>query len=232
MLLLAIDTSGRQGSIALARAEENDAPSDIEIVEIMPLVGGTFSAQLISQISTLISSNGYTKAAIGGLAVVSGPGSFTGLRVGLAAVKALAEILGKPIAAVSMLEVCAVASGVQGRIMAAIDAGRGDLYIGEYQISSHQPRSGSSTKAHEKLLTKIDFLAQAKGWNVVTPNPTIAQAAQAAGLQSTTIAPISAADVARLGWSKIKSGETVSAMELEANYIRRTDAEILEKSRS
>jgi tRNA threonylcarbamoyladenosine biosynthesis protein TsaB len=231
MLLLAIDTSGRQGSIALARAEENDAPSDIEIIEIMPLVGGTFSAQLIPQISTLISSNGYTKDAIGGFAVVSGPGSFTGLRVGLAAVKALAEILVKPIAAVSMLEVCTVASGVQGKVMAALDAGRGDVYVGEYETAS-AGRLSSGSKKSEKLLTSTDFFAQAKGWNIVTPDPAIAQAAQAAGLRSTIIAPISAADVARVGSGKIKSGQTVSPIELEANYIRRTDAELLGKSRS
>jgi tRNA threonylcarbamoyladenosine biosynthesis protein TsaB len=231
MLLLSIDTSGRQGSVGLARAGENDSPSQIEMVEIMPLVGGAFSAELIPQISTLISSNGYTKEAIGAFAVVSGPGSFTGLRVGLAAVKALAEILAKPMAAVSMLEVCAIASGVQGKVMAVLDAGRGDVYLGGYEVLSivpEQPKAISS----EQLLPRADFLARAEGWNVVTPDPTIAEAARAAGVQVSTIMQISAADVARLGWSKIKAGDTVSAMQLEANYIRRTDAEILEKSRS
>ncbi len=231
MLLLAIDTSGRQGSVALARAEDDDSPDDIEIIEIMPLVGGTFSAQLIPQISTLISSNGYTRDAVGGLAVVSGPGSFTGLRVGLAAVKALGEILAKPIAPVSMLEVCAVASGVKGKVMAALDAGRGEVYVGEYEISSAGPTQPAATNI-ERLMALADFIAQAKGWNVVTPDVAIAQAAQATGLQVTTMAPISAADVARLGWSKIRSAETVTPEQLEANYIRRTDAENLEKSRA
>ena len=79
MLLLAIDTSGRQGSIALARAGEPTAEgADFEVIEIAPLVGGTFSAQLIPQISELLSSNGFMKTAIGAFAVVSGPGSFTG----------------------------------------------------------------------------------------------------------------------------------------------------------
>jgi tRNA threonylcarbamoyladenosine biosynthesis protein TsaB len=230
MLLLAIDTSGRLGSIALARVEESDSPSEIEIIEIMPLVGGTFSAQLIPQISTLLSSNGYTKDAVGAFAVVSGPGSFTGLRVGLAAVKALAEILTKPIAAVSMLEVCAIASGIHGKVMAALDAGRGEVYVGEYEIASTRPMSVALTNS-ETILTNTDFLVQAKEQNVVTPDPAIAQAVQTAGLPVTTIAPISAVDVARLGWRKIKSGDTVSPLQLEANYIRRTDAEILEKSK-
>jgi tRNA threonylcarbamoyladenosine biosynthesis protein TsaB len=231
MLLLSIDTSGRQGSVALARGEEGDSSSEIEMVEIMPLVGGAFSAELISQISTLISSNGYTKEAIGAFAIVSGPGSFTGLRVGLAAVKALAEILAKPIAAVSMLEVCAVASRVQGKVMAVLDAGRGEVYLGEYEVLSTVPVKPKAINS-EQLLPRADFLALVKGLIVVTPDPAIAEAAQAAGIQVSAIAQISAADVARLGWSKIKAGDTVSAMQLEANYIRRTDAEILKKSRS
>lgn len=231
MLLLSIDTSGRQGSIALARAENGDLPDEIEIIEIMPLVGGTFSAQLIPQISTLISSNGYDKDAIGGFAVVSGPGSFTGLRVGLAAVKALAEILIKPIAAVSMLEVCAVTSGIQGRVVAALDAGRDDVYLGEYEICSTAP-AGARLTNPEHVMSRTDFLDRAEGWCVVTPDPAIAQAAQAIGAKLSAVAPISAADVARLGWSKIKSGKTVTPEQLEANYIRRTDAENIEKSRS
>src|SRR5579863_5088655 len=155
MLLLAIDTSGRQGSIALARAEENDTPRDIEMIEIMPLVGGTFSAQLIPQISTLISSNGYTRDAIGGLAVVCGPGSFTGLRVGLAAVKALAEILNKPIAAVSLLEAVAIGAVLQGRVLAILDAGRGDVYAGDYEVS------GESVEARREWLTpRHEFFAE------------------------------------------------------------------------
>jgi tRNA threonylcarbamoyladenosine biosynthesis protein TsaB len=226
MLLLAIDTSGKQGSIALARAgEPTPEAGDFEIIEIAPLVGGTFSAQLIPQISDLLSTNGFMKTAIGALAVVSGPGSFTGLRIGLAAVKALAEVLEKPIAAVSLLEVCVFTSGAQGRVMAALDAGRGEVYVGEYEIPAvpgQVPR--------ERLLTRSEFLAQSKGWTVVTPDSVLAEAASAAGLSVSTLPPISADAVARLGWRKIQSGETVTPEQLEANYIRRTDAEMLEKS--
>ena len=225
MLLLAIDTSGRQGSIAIARAGELTAEGgDFEVIEISPLVGGTFSAQLIPQISTLLSSNGFMKNAIGAFAVVSGPGSFTGLRVGLAAVKALAEVLAKPIAAVSLLEACALASGAQGQVMAALDAGRGELYIGEYEIPA-VPGQGP----RERIVTRSEFLTEAKAWTVVTPDSALGAAASAAGLSVSTLPPISAASVARLGWRKIQSGETVTPEQLEANYIRRTDAEMLDR---
>src|ERR1700691_1219648 len=228
MLLLAIDTSGKQGSIALARAGEPVSEGgDFEVIEIAPLVGGTFSAQLIPQIAELLSSDGFMKTAIGAFAVVSGPGSFTGLRIGLAAVKALAEVLDRPIAAVSLLEVCVFASGAQGRIMASLDAGRSDVYVGEYNIPAV---SGQVPREH--ILTRSEFLAQAKGWTVVTPDSVLSEAAGAAGLSVSTLPPISAAAVAGLGWRKIQSGETVTPEQLEANYIRRTDAEMLEKSES
>jgi tRNA threonylcarbamoyladenosine biosynthesis protein TsaB len=226
MLLLAIDTSGKQGSIALARAGEAVAEGgDFEVIEIAPLAGGTFSAQLVPQVKVLLSSNGYTKDAVGAFAVVSGPGSFTGLRIGLAAVKALAEVLDKPIAAVSLLEVCVFSSGAHGRVMAALDAGRGDVYVGEYDVPA---TAGQVPREH--LLTRSEFLSQAKGWTVVTPDSALADVAGAAGLSVSTLPPISAAEVARLGWRKIQSGETVTPEQLEANYIRRTDAEMLDKS--
>lgn len=225
MLLLAIDTSGKQGSIALARAGEQTAEGgDFEVIEIAPLVGGTFSAQLIPQVSELLSRNGFMKTAIGAFAVVSGPGSFTGLRIGLAAVKALAEVLHKPIAAVSLLEVCVFASGAQGKVMAILDAGRTDVYVGEYEI----PGAANSV-SRERILSRSEFLSQAVDWKVVTPDSALAGVSAAAGLSVSTLPAISAAEVARVGWRKIQSGHTVAPEQLEANYIRRSDAEMLEK---
>ncbi|MGA9393230.1 MAG: tRNA (adenosine(37)-N6)-threonylcarbamoyltransferase complex dimerization subunit type 1 TsaB [Candidatus Sulfotelmatobacter sp.] len=225
MLLLAIDTSGKLGSIALARAGERSA-EDIEVIETVPLTGGTFSAQLVPQIAALLSSHGVTKLDLGALAVVSGPGSFTGLRIGLAAVKALAEILQKPIAAVSLLELCVLKSGAQSKVMSAMDAGRNDVYVGEYEVSA-----SPSQTPREYISTRSEFLTQAKGWSVVTPDPALGQAALEAGLSVSKLQPISAADVARVGWRRIQSGKTVTPEELEANYIRRTDAEMLERVR-
>ena len=71
-----------------------------EIIEIAELTGGAFSAQLVPRIAALLNVHTVQAKNIDAFAVASGPGSFTGLRVGLAAVKALADVLRVPIAAV------------------------------------------------------------------------------------------------------------------------------------
>ena len=132
MLLLAVDTSGKNGSLALARV--GPRPTEIDVLETVPLTGGAFSAQLVPQIAALLEKHGHSKSDLGAFAVASGPGSFTGLRVGLAAIKALAEALQKPIAAISLLEAVASSSSARGRVLAALDAGRGDVYAGDYEL--------------------------------------------------------------------------------------------------
>src|SRR5258705_10740146 len=131
MVLLAVDSSGKNGSLGLARVSAGRTP--IEVVEEIALAGGTFSAQLVPQIAALVEKHGSGKGDLAGFAVVSGPGSFTGLRVGLAAIKALAEILRRPIAAVSLLDVIARSGANEGRVFSVLEAGRGDFYVGDYE---------------------------------------------------------------------------------------------------
>lgn len=220
MLLLATDTSGKHGSIALARGTPDGS---CDVLEVIPLAGGNFSAQLVPQVAALLAKHGFTKHDLGGFAVASGPGSFTGLRVGLAAIKALAEVLGKPIAAVSLLEAVAIAGKSPGKVVAAMEAGRGEVYAGAYEIGE------IATRLRERLLTQEEFLASANQHTVVTPDQSIAAAARSAGLQVEEVERPRSDAIARLGWKKTLAGETVSSEALEANYIRRTDAEIFSK---
>jgi len=228
MVLLGVDTSGKNGSIALARVPDPTPGSasrvSLEILEVIPLAGGTFSAQLIPQIAALLLKHGFRKQDIGAFAVASGPGSFTGLRVGLAAIKALAEILRKPIAAVSLLEAVARSTKSSGRVLATLDAGRGEIYVGDYEIAS------TACMHCERLVTRDDFLAEAGASLVVTPDAALAQLARAAGLKVEEVAPPGSDAIARLGWEKIQAGQTFAPDELEANYIRRSDAEIFAKT--
>src|SRR5208337_3154616 len=225
MLLLATDTSGKNGSIALARATPGQ--SEAAIVEVVPLAGGAFSAQLVPQIAALLGKHGYRKTDLGVFAVASGPGSFTGLRVGLAAIKALAEALRKPIVAVSLLEAVASSGAARGRVLAALDAGRGDVYVGDYELD---PQVRTHAHMHsERLLSREEFVAEARGKAVVTPDAVLAETLRVAGIQVELIEYPNSGVVARLGWDRLQRGQTVLPEELEANYIRRSDAEIFSK---
>jgi tRNA threonylcarbamoyladenosine biosynthesis protein TsaB len=228
MFLLATDTSGKLGSIALARVPDGRTGSGAavppEILEVVPLEGGTFSAQLVPQIADLLTKHDLSKRDIGGFAVASGPGSFTGLRVGLAAIKALAEILEKPIAAVSLLEAVARSGESRGRVFAVLDAGRGEVYAGEYEIGAHV------RMLSERLIPREEVLVVAVGSIVVSPDAAVIAAARTAGFEAELVAQPRSDLVARLGWEKIRAGDTIAPGELEANYIRRSDAEIFAKT--
>jgi tRNA threonylcarbamoyladenosine biosynthesis protein TsaB len=216
MLILGVDTSGKNGSIALVEFEPG-APRTLEVV---PLEGGTFSAQLVPQISELLVRHNFSKRDLDGFAVVSGPGSFTGLRVGLAAIKALAEVLEKPIAAVSLLEALARASGRQGEITTLVDAGRGQVYAGDFRISENQ----MITRDERPL--ELRELALIRDREIVTTDLKIAEFARQHGLPVEHIPYPRADAIATFGFEKITAGETVSALDLDANYIRLSDAEI------
>jgi tRNA threonylcarbamoyladenosine biosynthesis protein TsaB len=224
MLLLAVDTSGKLGSIALAQCEPDGA---CNVMEVVPLVGGTFSAQLVPQIAALLEKHGFSNRDIGAFAVAAGPGSFTGLRVGLAAIKALAEVLKKPIATVSMLEAVVVAAGSRGNLTGVFDAGRNEVFAGEYEVASSGTRL-----IREQLLERSGWLQSAEGSIIVTPDKTIAEAARSRGFQVQEIERPGSDVIARLGWKKIQAGETVSPEALDANYLRRSDAEIFSQSKS
>ncbi len=224
MILLAIDTSGTDGGITLARVHEGpDTSAAVEIVETSALEGGTFSAQLVPQIGGLLGKHGLTKKDIGAFAVASGPGSFTGLRVGLAAIKALAEILEKPIASVSRLEAVARAGKFRGRVLAALDAGRNEIYLGEYNLTDGTQAMG------ERLITREEFMDRAREGKVVTPDSSVAAVARGGGFEVEEVGRITSAAIARIGWERILQGHTTSPEDLEANYIRRSDAEIFAK---
>jgi len=233
-LLLAVDTSGKNGGLALARVGPGEC--EIVVLEVIPLTGGAFSAQLVPQIAALLAKHGYSKSDLGALSVASGPGSFTGLRVGLAAIKALAEALQKPIAAISLLDAIARSASSHGRVLAILDAGRGDVYAGDYEIDAQDPRR--VWMHSERLLSKEQVVREAELAEgalkaVVTPDAALAEGFRASfrssGFRVERIEYPDSAVIARLGWERLQRGQTVRPEELEANYIRQSDAEIFSK---
>jgi tRNA threonylcarbamoyladenosine biosynthesis protein TsaB len=222
MILVSIDTSGREGSVGLARGDGHS----FESLEFVLIAGGTYSAQLIPSLDGLLKRQALTKTDIDGFVVASGPGSFTGLRVGIAGVKGLAEIVQKPIAAISVLEAVAVSGGNEGRVIAAVDAARKEVFVGEYDA-----RDGDAQCVREVLMPQKEFiqlLDSNPAAYLVTPDMDIAELARF-HMHVQQIDRPKADQYARLGLKRILEGKTTPAEALEANYIRRSDAEIFSK---
>src|SRR5438132_716380 len=127
----------------------------------------------------------------------------------------------------------ALAGVAGGRVLATIDADRGNVYTGDYELG---PQMHMYT---ERLLGREEFLTEAKGAGtkiaeathktVVTPDPLLAETVRAAGIQAELTEYPSAGVIARLGRERLLRGQTVRPEELEANYIRHSDAEIFSK---
>jgi len=230
MHLLAIDTSGKNGSIALASITQHQNAA--EVIEVVLLDGGAFSAQLVPQVAGLLEKHGRSKNDLRGFAVVSGPGSFTGLRVGLAAIKALAEVLKQPIAAISLLEAVARGSASHGRRLAVLDAGRNEVYVGDYEINSGNP---TTVRMHsERLLSREKFLSEVRPGNsdsktIVTSDSMLAAALQSGGIQVELIEYPNTGVIAQMGWERLQRGRAVLPEDLQADYLGHSDAEIFSK---
>jgi tRNA threonylcarbamoyladenosine biosynthesis protein TsaB len=240
MLILAIDTSGQSGGITLAEA---DAGS-FRVIESAAIAGGTFSAQLIPTLAALLKSHEYGVKDLDGFAAASGPGSFTGLRVGLSAIKGLAETLHKPIATVSVLEALASLADREGKIAAAIDAGRKEVFLGLYQKRDASAEKSALQrspqfdhtliKLREELLTQQDFLATLateRPAAIITSDAALAELASSSHSAIVVVTAPGSEVIARIGAGKLLAGETVSVEALDANYLRRSDAEIFFKGK-
>ncbi len=212
-LLLAIDTCGPSGSVALGRL----AGRDLEILGQIELEGRSYSATLVSAVADLLHSAGAVLGDLRGIIVVNGPGSFTGVRVGLSAVKGLAQGAAIPVVAISRLEVLSRKSGVPS---AALDAHRGEVFL-------RLERMGSNP---------TELLAGARELAAVEPAPlrvAVCDNAAAAVLASSwpstqlveTAAPL-ATDALRPGEARLVAGAVADLALVDGHYLRRSDAEI------
>lgn len=111
-------------------------------------------------------------------------------------------------------------------MVAALDAGRGEAYAGDYEVAD-----GKARLQHESLLMEEEFVALVRGKlaAAVTPDKLVLGWAQKHGFKVYALEHPRSDAVARLGLEKLLAGETVSPADLEANYIRRSDAEIISR---
>jgi tRNA threonylcarbamoyladenosine biosynthesis protein TsaB len=220
-LLLAIDTCGPAGSVALGRfnrqlSHQAAEALAVEILGQIELEGRSYSATLVAAVGELLSRTATHLRLLDAIVAVNGPGSFTGVRVGLSAVKGLAEAARIPVVAVSRLEVLAATAGV---VSAALDAHRHEVFL----------RLAFPGELGRELLAGAGELAQ------IAPPPRIALCDEAAalllgsawpGAELVRTAPPNAADALLLCASRAAAGEFVDLALLDGHYLRRSDAEI------
>src|SRR5271154_4603999 len=152
MVVLAVDTSGIMGSLAVVK--------DGEILGIVSTSSDeAYSSRMFRQLEFLLAELKVGLPEFNLFAVTAGPGSFTGLRVGLAAVKGWAEVYGKPIAAVSALEaVAAQAHSTVPLLAPVLDARRSQVYYGFYAAASEKGQPALRLDGEECVATPAEFL--------------------------------------------------------------------------
>jgi tRNA threonylcarbamoyladenosine biosynthesis protein TsaB len=223
MKVLLLHTCGAEGSAALA-----DSLREEPVVGMARMPGRTASERLVAVVRELVEEAGWAPAELGAVVVVSGPGSFTGVRVGLSAAKGLSEALGTPVVAVSRLALLAAAGRPQeGEVCAVLDAGRGEFYCGRY-------RRGGEECLEETLVGFEDAVALARRAGpgaVVACEAKVAEAFAAVSPRVVVdlVGEPTAADALPVAWERIEQGMFDDPGTLDANYLRRTDAEIFAK---
>lgn len=207
MNLLAIDTCGPLGSVALAHLAGDD---DLTVLGQTELPGKTYSAQLVPAIRDLLAHHAVAVADLAAIVVTSGPGSFTGIRIGLATAKGLAEAHAIPLLAVSRLAVLAHKAQTAA---AALDASRHEFYL----------REGAA----ESLLSQAAFRERAAtlGAQLAVCEAPVHTAAPGA----LRLDPPTAADALRLALPRLRARDFDNPLTLDGDYIRRSDAEIFSK---
>ncbi len=215
--ILGLDTTSDMGSLALYSGAALAGQEEIHSRE-------GFGHLLFGAIERLLQKSGWTLDSVDCFAAAAGPGSFTGIRVGLAAVKGLGEALGRAVVAVSNLQAVAWHGSAPLRA-ALIDARRGETYAGLYTASLESALPETVADLHSWLRTLPEGDIE-----LLSPDAGLVGAA----LEGTPyrLLPVKqvprslAVAVGSIAADRLASGLALSAAGVDANYVRRSDAEL------
>jgi len=237
-LILSIETATLAGAVALSK--------DAEIIG--SLEGDNSSSHsntLLGEIDTVLRRANRTLTEIDFFAVATGPGSFTGLRIGIATIKGLAFTLERPCVAIPTLEAIAHSAGVCARVVAALPAGRGEVFVQMLSVSAvevlplDEPVHISPTAMLERYSDVTNICWAGNG--SVVHRDRIKMWAEDSGRRLIEVdhpsdsqegwrliqPPANLAEhVAKLAWRRINRGEVIDANDLRAIYVRPSDAEL------
>lgn len=214
--LLLLDTCGEGGGVGLARVD--GAAAALVAERLLP--GRETQERLMVALDEVFAEAGVVGADLDAIAVVHGPGSFTGVRIGLAAAKGLADALDVPLIAVSRLE--SLASQFDGQagevVQAWLDAGRGDVFVGRYH---------GAVCEEEVMLPGTVAVAGADEGPVVVMEDRLAVLLP----RALRVNPVGVREALRIALRKFLAGEFADTALLDANYLRVPDAELALRAR-
>jgi len=211
-VILALDTTSDFASIALL-----NRPDLVE--EVLFHSPDGFGHIIYGHIARLLKRHGVRVENIACFAAASGPGSFTGVRIGLTVAKGLAEMTGKRVAAVSNLQALAYFGSADLRAT-VLDARRGEVYGAVYDRDLN-------LRSPEVVMKFQDWIRAlpAAGVELISNNPA-PFAPLLPDMPIVTAPRALAAAIGRIAWRRFEAGETSDPADVDANYVRRSDAEL------
>lgn len=223
-LILAVETATLAGSIAIARGAQIIAGFNGD-------PGVSHSNTLLADLDKLLDDTEIKLPDVDLFAVAAGPGSFTGLRIGIATVKALAATLGRSCAAIPTLQSVALSGGVSAATVALLPAGRGEVFAQSFGVSNDGAVVALDEPAHiapRKMIEKYGSLERALwcGEGAIAQRELIESAAGGKEWRIADLPENLAQHVAALALGKFRLDQLVAPDALQAIYVRPSDAEL------
>jgi tRNA threonylcarbamoyladenosine biosynthesis protein TsaB len=229
MYILGVETSTRTGSVAIVSEDGVIAQYSLNI-EV------THSERLMSTVDRVMKDTGFMMADMDGYAVAIGPGSFTGLRIGLAAVKGLALVTGKPVAAVPTLKALAWnLSYAAYPVCPMLDARKHEVYAATFRFDGTAlvPDMAESVISLSRLSERISDKTLFTGEASRLFHKDICELFGTRALFAPVSAILpSAASVAEIGLDMIKKGQQADPDNITPVYIRKPEAEVVWEKKS
>jgi tRNA threonylcarbamoyladenosine biosynthesis protein TsaB len=223
MKILAVDTATKSCSVAVVKEKTL-------LAEITTAKKQTHSKHLMEMINRVMGLSGLDLSELDGFAVTRGPGSFTGLRIGISSVKGLSMASGKPIVGVSSLDALAVqASFFPYLICPLIDARKREIYFSKYKFRNGQLRKEADEQVFppEKAVVDLNEACLFIGDGALIYQQMIVKIMGASAFFASSFQHmIRASTVAYLSMNKFRNDDTDDVSMFKPSYIRRSDAEL------
>jgi tRNA threonylcarbamoyladenosine biosynthesis protein TsaB len=223
MRILSVDTASKSCSVGIVE-------DSYLLAELTIIPGTTHSRHLMALIQKAIDLSGMKISDMDGYAVTKGPGSFTGLRIGISSVKGLAAVTGKPVVGVSSLDALASQAIAPSHLVCPLlDARKGEVYFSYYKVDCDvlKKQRGEAAQTPEEAIEGIHEPCIFIGDGAQHYERTIAKKmGSLASFAPSHLNVIRAFSVANIALGRFKRAETEDAASIRPRYIRKSDAEI------